>query len=461
MYTIKLSLSGLLFIFIGGLFYSCSDDDDQLPPFTVSFSTDELSISPTISEVQITLNFSRPATVDGNINLRLQPGSLSYGESADFYTSVAPVNDIINLPFTSQDQRVSLTIFAGTAFILEEEKTLTIDLMQDAGNSFVPGVTDQLNVVFAENFISRGARLEIDGGGSSQPYQVFVDLSKQTQEQVDKYSWDLGFSTDPDEFAVVLNSSAFVMARPLDITDIDAVTPDDTIGFSSQMYISNYNDPEAAQWIDNQNGNLNETAVDAVSTTDLENRVYIIKRDGENRNWKKIRILRNGNGYKLQYANIAASTHQELNISKDEAYNFAHVDLDNGPTFVEPEKDKWDLMYSTYSVIANFGAFLAIAYNDIVILNRTGVGAIKIEETSELTYDNFSSTDLENHVLEDNNIFVVGDTWRALENFTLVLEPDIFYVINDPEGNHYKIKFTRLASEDGERGYPTFTYELL
>jgi len=37
----------------------------------------------------------------------------------------------------------------------------------------------------------------------------------------------------------------------------------------------------------------------------------------------------------------------------------------------------------------------------------------------------------------------------------------IFYVIQDVDGNIYKVKVNSLVSEDGERGFPDFEYALL
>ncbi|MBV6646029.1 MAG: HmuY family protein, partial [Cyclobacteriaceae bacterium] len=36
-----------------------------------------------------------------------------------------------------------------------------------------------------------------------------------------------------------------------------------------------------------------------------------------------------------------------------------------------------------------------------------------------------------------------------------------FYLIKDSQENIYKLRFNRLTSVTGKRGYPEFTYELL
>ena len=52
-----------------------------------------------------------------------------------------------------------------------------------------------------------------------------------------------------------------------------------------------------------------------------------------------------------------------------------------------------------------------------------------------------------------------------MATFSYAVNPDIFYVVEDIDGNLYKLAFTRMycvaAECAGERGYPEFTYELL
>ena len=51
---------------------------------------------------------------------------------------------------------------------------------------------------------STGAVINPEVGGSTQPNQVFIDLSTEITTVVDKDNWDLGFSSG-DEFRVIMN----------------------------------------------------------------------------------------------------------------------------------------------------------------------------------------------------------------------------------------------------------------
>ncbi|MNY82828.1 hypothetical protein D3C86_2251700 [compost metagenome] len=54
---------------------------------------------------------------------------------------------------------------------------------------------------------------------------------------------------------------------------------------------------------------------------------------------------------------------------------------------------------------------------------------------------------------------MIGPTGLPVSQF--VLRTDRFYVVKDPAGNIYKLKFTGGLSAAGERGYPTFQYAIL
>ncbi|WP_262510179.1 HmuY family protein [Polaribacter butkevichii] len=41
------------------------------------------------------------------------------------------------------------------------------------------------------------------------------------------------------------------------------------------------------------------------------------------------------------------------------------------------------------------------------------------------------------------------------------LKDNVFYVVNDTDGNLYKLQFLALTNEAGERGHPEFIYSLL
>lgn len=444
---------GLLGSFL--LFMSCTEDDGANAPIAINFTNTELGLS---SAVDVGVTFSRAVDVAGSVKIIVQAPGLTYGKDHDFYTEPLLTNDELVLEYQAGSESVVFSVHAGSSLNIRKDEHMTLSL--DDQSDFVAGNDRSTTITVTENFVTSSGTLIIDGGGKDFPNQSYIDLSKLTQTVVDKHSWDLGFATESGEHHVILNASAHVMARPIKKTNIDEVTSADTIGFGATMYLSNYQDTEASTWIDDQSGDLSQTAIGAISDVADENQVFIIKRDGTGRNWKKVRVTKDGDQFTLEYADLDANTHSALSVTKDDMRNFNYVDLDNGILEVVPAKENWDIMYSSYAGRVNFGTWLAIGYNDYVILNRSGTSAVMVEE-STIAYDQFKAEDLGSITLQSKNISVIGSSWRSLVDFNLVLNEEVYYIISDSETNIYKLKFVRLKSESGERGYPEFKIELL
>lgn len=453
----------LMFICFSFFWGACSDDDEAHPPVTVNFTNQTAGISRTSPSAEIEITFSRPAAANGTLTLAVEAGDLNYGSENDYYTDPAAENGVIALPYEAGDEGLAFKIFSGAALNIQEDKSVTVSL-QDVSNQLLNGTQASIDIAFSENFIARGGTIELDAGGAEFPQQAYIDLSRLQQTAVDKYSWDLGFYTEAGAFAVVLNSAAHTMARSIDKTDLATVTAEDTVSFGFEMQIPppNY-DPSvgAGAWIDSPDGNLEKTAFGAISATDSENKVFIVKRDGD-QNWKKVRVLQNGDSYIIEYADINAASFESVEIAKDQAYNFIFFDLDNGIVPVEPAKDAWDLMYGTYTELLNLGGpgmNIPYGYKDYIVINRhdTKVAMVMIEA---IAYEAFSTTDIE--TLEFSTaVNAMGAEWRSGGGPSSgpALYDDRYFVIQDAEGSYFKLKFTRLTATNGERGYPEFLFQ--
>lgn len=441
----------------------CSDDEDTLPPFSVNFRNVELGVSSDNPQADLMLTFSRPATVSGSISLALEPGDLNYGETADFYTSEVPTNNLITLHFEPGDQRAGLTIFAGSARDLEQDKTLLITIQDNSNTIFATGETSQVTVVFTENFLSPGGSLSASVG-SEFDQRAYFDLSKASSSAVAADNYDLGFHSGKG-FYVTLNPSAKVMARPLDKNDLNTVSAADTTGFFAVMKVPEPNfDPftGSVAWIDTPDGNLGTTAFGEIEAIDEDNPVFIIKRDQGN--WKKVRVLRDINGYTLQYADINAVNFETLSIAKDPAFEAFTVELDQGIVSATPENDGWDFMYSKHTEILNVGgsgADIPYEFKDYITINREDV-SVSVIMTADIAYASFGASDLNGLVLDDKTN-AIGSSWRqgGGPGTLPALFKDRFYVIKDGEGNTFKLQFTGMYGDNDERGVLSFTYELL
>lgn len=439
------------------VFSACSDDEGSPQPATVNFANTEANISNTASAAVIKISFSRAASNAGSIVLSIDDDELAYGPEADYYVEPEAEDNKIILDYVAGAEGVQFTLHAGEGLNIQEDREVVITLSDTNGRLNI-GQNTSVRILFSENFVASSGTITLDAGGEAFGLQAFVDLSKLTSTSIDKYTWDLGFYSGEGHH-VIVNNAAYIMARPLDKTDLNSVTAADTTGFGGVVSVPNF-DPTsgASSWIDDHSGDLAKTAFGTISGTASENKVFIIKRDGDGRNWKKVRVLQHGDGYTLEYADIDATTFSSVDIAKDDAANFTFFDLDNGLTTVEPEKDSWDISYGTYAIRYAFsGAAIPYGFKDFITINRHNTSAALVL-TENIAYEDFGAGDIAS--LDWNTaVDAIGDDWRSTQ--PLELYTDRFFVLKDAQDNYYKIKFTAMSNSSGERGYASFNFEKL
>jgi hypothetical protein len=324
-------------------------------------------------------------------------------------------------------------------------------------------------------------------GGPNQQNQVYIDLSTNQQTPVLRDAWDLGFSTGSD-FRVIINGSIKMAVKQTTSTDITEVQTEDAsvaVGFSTYSTMGYVDNPTG---ILQGAGSGEGTAIAEISTNNADNKVYLVNlgyevgtttptvgsvtTDGAARGWKKIRIIRQGNDYVLQHADLNATTAQSITISKNTDYNFVFVSLDNGQTVnVQPKKNQWDLNFSGFTNYFPFGGSnITYYFSDFVSTNMLGgtqVYEVIVADATqtEAQYESFSLVNVttSNFNVSITDQRVIGSNWRngGGPNSLPSIKDDRFYVLKDVDGNLYKLRFLALTNEQGVRGYPVFDYKLL
>ncbi len=471
------SLVSLMFVF-GMLLYSCKEDV-ALPENLVQFQSETLGIGENETEVTVQISLSRAVPEDLSITLQMETDGVTYG--LDFTTSPAATGNSLVLTIPANSLIAQFTIVKNTAALFDGDEKI-IFTIASAPSSLVIGPRAVLTVSFSE-IVALSGSMEINGGGSTYPNRVFIDLSANRQTAVLRTSWDLAFSTGSD-FKVLLNSSNGMMARALNKTDLNAVTAADTTGWGARLSLSAVFaalvNPtpewvaEAINWIDSPTDPLGNPAIDPVSATTSENKVYIVNRGNGPGSpapalgWKKIRILRNGNGYKLQYADIGATTFSEVQINKDAQFGFVYVSLSNGAIInVEPPVQRWDIAWNGFTSSTPFNSTnlgtinVPYYFQDIIIQNLNGVETAQVL-TSTISYEAFAEANLSLADFSGQNQLKIGSSWRSGggPGGPPSIRTDRFYVVKDADGNYYKLRFTALTT-DGQRGRPRFEFALV
>lgn len=328
--------------------------------------------------------------------------------------------------------------------------------------------------------IIEGAAVTPEVGGPNEQNQVYIDLSTNTSTAIQRDSWDLGFYSG-SEFRVAINGSIYMAVAELTEANIDAVrsTDAEVQDLQTRVAVGTFQD-ETAGFIDSPEGNINGTAIAAISATDANNKVYLVNLGyavgtetpatgseavkGDARGWKKISVLQNGSDYVIQYADLDATTHQEVTISKNTDYNFTFFSFDTeSEVNVEPIKTDWDLNFTVFTnEIAGYGAY---GYADFVTNNtKANATAYMIDtEVDTYTYENFTLANVVDANFSYNDQRAIGSSWRngGGPGSLPSLKDNVFYIVNDTDGNLYKLQFLALTNEAGERGHPEFVYSLL
>lgn len=314
---------------------------------------------------------------------------------------------------------------------------------------------------------SDGSSLTLNGiaaneDGAAAANSVYVDFSADKQISVLRDSWDLGFFSGND-FKVILNSTNGASALLVNKTDLNTVT---TADFDPNALKVGQGGGNFAIIDDGRETSiLNKTAIATVSANDADNKVYIINRKGGTNSvlaiseLYKIRVLRKGSGYVLQFAKVTETTFKTLDISKNAETNFQFASLLTGASVVaEPAKGAWDMVW-TYSMY--FTGTLPYGFSDLVFTNNLGGVTAAAVSTTNKSYTSFSESDLTGiDFLNSKN--VIAASWRNTTGAAVGVVPSIFYVIKDGAGNVYKLKFVSFHPNDGgTRGKPVIEYKLI
>lgn len=464
---LKLAAIACSIVFLALVINACSDDDPPLPANKADFESSTLGLEDGQEEVEIKLNLSRAVDAATDFTVSFVTTGVQYG--THFTTSPAATDGKFTVSVPAASSTASFKVLRTSDVFLEGDASIVFTV-GTTSQSAVVGEKSTVTVSFSP-IVSEGQQMTLNGIisdelGSSAGNSVFVDFSSNQQTAVARKSWDLGFYSG-DEFRVIINNTTAASVIAVDATDLAEVTAEnvETGGLALGQGQGTFD------IIDDVTGDLNHTAIAEISATEAENKVYVINRAGgfgivdAAENLIKVRVLRNGAGYKVQYAPLTATEFTELDVAKSATNDFTYVSFTtNAVVAVAPAREKWDIEW-TYSIYkAPQG--IPYAYSDLVFINnRGGVSAVQVMEAT-VAYDNFAASDVAN-ITFDNQRDVIGSSWRVTSapqgsTETVGVRTDRYYVVKDAFGNVYKLRFINFhANDGGTRGKPLIEYKLV
>ena len=287
-------------------------------------------------------------------------------------------------------------------------------------------------------------------------YQVWFDLKlgMETGKNV-KSDYDLSFDCAPDGWRIVLNTSDFMYAA--DLGEVEFGTPKDTSGVKWTFDKSDGNPDSLAigSWfevIDGDTVSNRHVWLLNAGIDDLGNPLGLYQAIFDS--------LQNGTYY-FRYASLNGSGMRSGSVSKDAAVNFAQYSFpDNSAKIIEPDKDRWDLLFTQYTTML---------YTDLgepypylvtgVLINPGGVMA-----AVDTTYS-FESIDasIALQLAYSEAWDAIGYDWKYydfdLGTYTVDYEKN--YIVRTHGGSLFKLRFVGYYNILGEKGYPVIEYQEL
>jgi hypothetical protein len=456
----------IILLFSIAILSSCSKDAVFIEdPFVVAFQETSGKLLDINIQKDIKLIYSETAYEESIVKIGITTENVLYG--SDFITIPAAEGAELSVPIKINEIENKFQIVElNNSFTDEMKITFSISSIEQDNANIQGNVSHELS-----DSAYLGGVFYPTIGGPNEPNQVYVDLSSNKETVVRRDAWDLGFYGG-EEFRVTINGSLYMAVSAVTNTDINSVNSLSVAALQPLVAVGTF-DPENAAYIDSPNGNILETAISEISEDDFKNPVYLLNLGAEigtaqpntgsvaiagaSRGWKKIRILRDGNRYLLQYADLDATTYNEISISKDAAFNFTFFSFKTNKIVpVEPPKLQWDISFTVFTnIIARAGSY---GFSDFSLHNRKGgVTSYRLID-STISYENFTATNVNDTLFQESQI-VIGSSWRNV--FEGTANSNIYYVLKDANNNYFKIRFLDLTNENGERGFPRFEYTLL
>lgn len=286
--------------------------------------------------------------------------------------------------------------------------------------------------------------------GENYETQIYFSFTNGPVSTSNYKSWDIGFSTDAESSELWLNSGKPVLVYPT--------------GSADYATILNKNNVAASAWkFDAPTGLKGKSGLGLLTSQNHIGEVLII--DGGENIFFKLQILEaTATGYKIKTGPLESTLGSEINLTKDDNYNFIYYSFNNGIVTPEPPKKDWDILFTRYRTVYYGynpdGSDFPYPVNGVLTNPYKTKGA----GDSTKSYDFYAFT------LEQAQAFniradrdVIGYNWKTVNISTgqYTVRPKSMYVVEDQNGAIWKMHFVSFYDAEGKKGSPQFEYQRL
>jgi hypothetical protein len=290
--------------------------------------------------------------------------------------------------------------------------------------------------------------------------QVYVDFSTGNQTISPYRAFDLAFEASPDGFRLYLNTAKLMFVNNTYSTDISTT---DTTGHEWKTETDHLYDDSTAfgTWF---NGSMQSY-----------NHVYVIDRGrtehfGLSR-WRKMQVLSvNDNEYRIRFSMINNTGLTEFTIPKNPDYSLMYFSFESGGSMIQaaPPKNEWDIVFTKFThtyyeepVTSPYRYYMVTG----ALLNRWSDNENTImrkDSTSNFKpFEEITGVDMINYPFY-KEAAIIGFDWKTYDfNLGYIVYNDRYYLLKDPGGYYYKIRFLDFYDDQGNKGACTFEYQRL
>jgi hypothetical protein len=273
--------------------------------------------------------------------------------------------------------------------------------------------------------------------------QVWFNLSTAEIISVNnKFEWDIAFSNDINNLIIKLNTSKLTQAAFVENGEIN----------------QNYSLPTSAFKIDHPSGISDSLAM---YNWQNQNGIYVIDLGfdvlGNALGFYNLQIISfTNNKYLIKYRNHTENNSIEKEITLNSDYNFQYFSFSkNDVLIVEPKKTEYDIVFTQ---------FTNIFYNPYQPYLVSGVlinpYLVKNYEENNIDFENFGFENID-YFKFSHQSDLIGFDWKYynFDKNAYEIVKNKVYIIQNKDGNVFKLHFLDFYDENGKVGFPLFQYD--
>ncbi|MFC2114515.1 HmuY family protein, partial [Bacteroidota bacterium] len=289
-------------------------------------------------------------------------------------------------------------------------------------------------------------------------FQAYFDLgTNSTVSQHSKMTWDLAFESSDTGYIIMLNNARFMKIVNTGTTDFYTGVFDTTGADWKFDNVSAFPDSSAI-------GNWADIIINPIQSYNL---VYALDLgmddEGNQLGFRKIQFVSYSDSfYFFRYAMLDGGQPDSFYIKKDQSKNFSYFSFKNGgqQLIIEPDKDKWDLLFTQYTTILYTDLGEAVPYLVLGVLqnpDRVEAAVLKNSDFNSVVFDQVITLPYSRK--QD----VIGYEWKKYNFSSGIYEVTTTntYIIKDTDGFLYKLRFISFYNAQGDKGYPNFEVQKL